>query len=93
MPRGADIEIHLERRRVVEAAWEDYSSGVLPEDAPPLQFKECKRAFYAGAAALFGALTGNLSPGGDVEVADIALLEGIEEEIVAFKDAVVGGRA
>lgn len=40
----------------VEGMWRTYARNVLPPDAPTVQHTECRRAFYAGAWALFWAV-------------------------------------
>jgi hypothetical protein len=44
--------------RTVFDLWTSYRAGVLPADAGPIQVEECRRAFYAGAAAVFGLTMG-----------------------------------
>lgn len=36
----------------IAAQWESYRSGVMPAAAPAVQVEECRRAFYAGNAAM-----------------------------------------
>ena len=36
-------------------AWQSYATSVLPIDAPPVQVQETRRAFYAGAWAVWQA--------------------------------------
>ena len=33
--------------------WSSYQAEVVPAEAPDVQREECKRAFYAGAQAMF----------------------------------------
>ncbi len=35
--------------KLIEVAWLEYVEKVIPPDAPAIQFKECWKAFYAGA--------------------------------------------
>lgn len=37
-------------------AWKGYEQRVIPPDAGPTQREECRRAFYAGAAACFSLM-------------------------------------
>lgn len=46
----------IDRGRPVEAGWMSYKIHVMPIDAPPGQFEECRRAFYAGAVHLFASV-------------------------------------
>lgn len=36
--------------------WASYQAEVVPPQAPAVQLEECKRAFYAGAQAMFNAV-------------------------------------
>lgn len=42
--------------RTIADQFEDYRKNVMSKDAPPIQVKECKLAFYAGGAAFFHLL-------------------------------------
>lgn len=53
-------------RRRLEEEWNSYSRCVLPQDAPPIQRKECRMAFMAGCAATIGLL----NTGADLSEAD-----------------------
>lgn len=37
--------------------WRSYHRRVLPPDAGPIQVRETRRAFYAGAAMMFGMVS------------------------------------
>ena len=37
-------------------AWESYNRDVLHREAPPVQRSECRLAFWAGAAQMFGLM-------------------------------------
>jgi len=64
--------------------WLSYSREVLPAHAPEVQRAETRRAFYAGAAALFYSLTSRLEPGGEPTDADVEMVEGLRRELVGF---------
>lgn len=36
--------------------WRDFESRIVPADAPDVQRREMRRAFYAGASAALGAM-------------------------------------
>lgn len=36
--------------------WASYHAEVIPAEAPPVPVEECKRAFYAGAQAMWAAV-------------------------------------
>jgi hypothetical protein len=76
-------------------AWEDYRTLVIPKDAPPVQVRESRRAFYAGAQALLSVIMRQLTP--DVEPteppteADLQMMDEIDGELVAFFASVAAG--
>lgn len=69
------------KHRVMEA-WRSYRAQ-MPTNAPQIQFDECRRAFFAGAAALFGEIT-NLDPGTEPTDADLDKMSAIKAELDAF---------
>lgn len=65
---------------IVGAAWRDYMTKVIPEGAPAVQLEESRRCFYAGASAIFDAMTAM----GDDSVSEdegVKRLEGITSEL------------
>ncbi len=79
-------------RRIFEA-WESYRTRVVPTEAPPIQVQECRRAFYAGAAALFETLYADLEPGPDATLRDVTLLDDLADELRTMVLDVAQGRA
>lgn len=73
--------------------WIDYRTHVIPKDAPDTQIKESRRAFYAGAAALFQTLVTMLDPGTEATDADLAKMDEIENELQDFGQNVKDGVA
>ncbi len=47
--------------------WKSYEREVVPVDAHTFQREECRRAFYAGAAASFGLVLEATSSSDEVE--------------------------
>lgn len=76
----------------IEIAWKTYDAQVLPKDAPAIQRKECKRAFFAGAQGLLGTILGFLEPGTDATEADLRRMDLVEEELDQFARDVLEGR-
>lgn len=68
----------------IQTAWEGYAEMVIPKDAPEIQHTESRKAFFAGAAVLFGHLMNGLSAGPDSQPQDSLLLLDIEQELNAF---------
>jgi hypothetical protein len=85
------LELDPERSTRVQKLWQSYRDEVMEPGCPPIQYQECRRAFFAGAAGLFGMLTGSVSAGNDVEIGDVTLMEDITAELDAFKRSVLSG--
>jgi hypothetical protein len=68
----------------IETLWINYRIMVLPAFVPEVQLIECRRAFYAGAASLFGSIMNSLSPGDDANEQDIQIMEDVQREFEAF---------
>jgi hypothetical protein len=73
--------------------WQSYEAGVIPRTASPVQRVESRRAFYAGAQALFEILTRGASDGDEVTDDDEQLMLRVNAEIQAFIADVKAGRA
>lgn len=67
----------------LQIAWRTYQRDVIPPGAPAVQHEECRRAFYAGAMALFGLVT---RVGADAvsEEAGAAFVEALNQELQAY---------
>lgn len=72
--------------------WESYNLAVLPDDAGPVQRKECRRAFYAGAGSMLAEF---VRIGGDSVSDDAAesCARGLANECEEFAEAVKRGKA
>jgi hypothetical protein len=82
--------------KLIETAWQDYLARVIPPDAPPVQVQESKRAFFAGANAVWKTLEASFQagdPNKEPTDADCAILESIDKELQEFCDAVLRGDA
>lgn len=68
--------------KIIDKAWLSYERKIIPTTAPRVQRTESRRAFYAGAAAVFGGLVANVSPGdGEPTAEDMAVAAGIQHEL------------
>lgn len=75
------------------AKWGSFAAIVVAHDAPPVQRQEMRRAFYAGANAYRQLARVNaVACGGNEELA-VANIEGWDEELRAFNEAVKAGEA
>lgn len=73
--------------------WQSYSDNVLPADAGDVQIRECKLAFYAGAASMMEIMTAiGDSEGLSVDIG-AGILQGLADELYDFADRLnVGAR-
>lgn len=70
----------------IKDAWSMYQREVIPKNAPAVQHEECRRAFYAGAFALF-ALALDASADHKSEAEGAAVLDQISQELRAYARA------
>jgi hypothetical protein len=77
----------------ISAAWREYRTKAIRLDAPAVQATECRRAFYAGAATMLTAILTMLEPGEEPTEKDLANMDALRGELVAFAEAVRAGRA
>lgn len=73
--------------------WQDFEAPVLPANAGDVQKIETRRAFYAGAAALFSGLLSILEPGAEATENDLKVMDSIKAELDQFAADLHGGVA
>lgn len=73
--------------KTIADVYGSFAEQVVPKDAPPVQRQETRRAFYAGAAALYEVLSS--IPDNLVESGAAA----VEKELQDFAKAVSADRA
>lgn len=76
----------------IEQEWQELASMIFSPTTPSIQRKEMRRAFYAGAAAIFNMI----STAVDDDTDDDSFIAGIqqwEEEFRQFAEAVQAGKA
>lgn len=81
------------RRERLGEQWLSYWTAVKPDNAPPIQLQECRRAFYAGARALLSLEMTQLEDGTEPTDADLAMMDEVYAELLAFSEAIGEGRA
>ena len=80
-------------RMLIAEKWNECARMILPADCSPLQRREMRRAFYAGAEGLLKAIMADLSDEPDVTPNDMNLMLGIDRELKWFAQLVEDGRA
>ena len=79
--------------KLIETAWQDYATRVIPPGAPRVQVTESRRAFYAGARSLLGSMVAVLGPGQEPTPADLSIMDSIQEELDQFLGDMLNGKA
>jgi len=79
--------------RPLEALWRDFAFHTLPSQASETQRIETRRAFYAGARALFTALQRGVSGEEEVTAQDMHLMDDIYEDLPRFARDLARGMA
>ena len=73
--------------------WTEFSKEFVPANAPPVQTQECRRAFYAGAAAFFSTIYHSMDEGAEATDADVTKLAAMHRELIDFGLLVGDGKA
>lgn len=68
--------------KTVYQQWQSYERQIVPKGADAVQREECRRAFYAGAAAMFGLVMAATEPTNEDECE--ARLTALDTELGAF---------
>lgn len=77
-------------KRRVEAAWQTFRV-IIPIRAPREQKQEMKKAFFAGAFAMFAELVNGVDDAPDITPSDMSMMDEIDAELEAFKLAMKNG--
>lgn len=85
--------IPLRERRTLAQEWTQFERSVLPRVVGKVQRVETRRAWYAGAASMLALLSGGLDADHEPTDLDVAYLEALYQEIVAFSQALGEGKA
>jgi hypothetical protein len=76
----------------IAAAWASFEQAVLT-DAPPIQRRQMRRAFYAGARELLNTILAMLDPGLNETEADLSRMDALNDELERFAVDLAEGRA
>jgi hypothetical protein len=79
--------------RVVESEWEVFKHAVGLAEATPLQLREIRRAFYAGATSLFFGILSSLDAGDEPTDKEMERMRAIGRELCEFNERVKRGEA
>jgi len=70
--------------KLVEAGFQAYRMLAVPPNAPDIQVKECRLAYFFGAQHLYASMMGILDDGDEPTEEDIKRMELIHKELEAF---------
>lgn len=76
----------------IRKLWDKYATEMMPQDAPLIQIIETRRAFYAGAASLFGELVTKTRDEKITEDQGKDFITEINSEISQFGQDLIDGR-
>lgn len=75
--------------KLIEAGWVALRLKAMAPDAPPIQVREMRMAFMAGAQHLFASIMTILDPGDEPSEADLARMSLISNELETFGNELV----
>lgn len=74
----------IDQGKVIEAGWIGLKLSAVPPEAPEIQVREMRHAFFAGAQHLFASIMAGLDPGAEPTEADMQRMTQIAGELDAF---------
>lgn len=80
------------RMRIAEE-WNSFAEKVLPKECSDVQRIETRRAFYAGAVALWGAFFKGLSDGSEPTPSDLEMMSDFQKEFDHYAEQLRKGVA
>lgn len=79
-----------DKGQIVEAGWQAYRMLSIPPNAPDIQVKECRLAYFFGAQHLFASIMGVLDQGEEPTESDMRRMDQINTELENFIKSVKG---
>lgn len=73
-----------DRGQIIEAGWIGLRYAAVAKDAPAIQLKEMRMAFFAGAQHLFSSILTVLEPDAEPTEADLRRMDMIKSELDEF---------
>jgi hypothetical protein len=81
------------QRQYVNEQWNDFSKKVLSPECSDVQRIEMRRAFFAGAVALWSIFFKGLSEGEDVQPEDLKKMSDLQAEFDHYAEQLRKGAA
>lgn len=60
-----------------------------PNGCPPAQRSELEKAFFGGAATLFGSIIAIMDPGVEITDKDLDMMSSIQDELDRFSEKII----
>lgn len=70
---------------IVEGGWQAMRAIAIPPDAPEVQLKSMRMAYYGGAQHLFSAIMSIMDPDDEVTPKDLERMTQIHNELEAWR--------
>jgi hypothetical protein len=64
--------------------WDGFKDKTIPANAPPIQIKEMRNAFYAGGLCLFNWFLMQMDEGDEPTDPDLAKVSALNDELEAY---------
>lgn len=74
------------KAKKIQTGWESYRALCIPPNASATQVSESRKAFYGGAAILFGTLIGSTSQDGEPTQDDLDMMDSVAAELREFRE-------
>jgi len=81
------------KRQLMAEQWNQFSRSVLPLATSPLQRREMRRAFYAGAQAILFRVIAALGTESEPTAEDLRIMQDVSDELEEFARQVKAGLA
>jgi hypothetical protein len=81
------------KRLLMAEQWNLFSRAIGLADKSATQRREMRRAFYAGAQCILFRVIASFAPEAEPTDEDLAVMQGIEDELSEFAELVKNGRA
>jgi hypothetical protein len=85
-----DLTIPPPKPKAIGDAWKNFQGNVIPADAPPVQAREMRRAYYAGASVAISAIV-NIGEGAPINRQ--VRIEALLAELTEFAALAQAGKA
>lgn len=83
----------LMNRRLMAEQWSEFETKILPKNCGPVQRREMRRAFYAGAHAILFRVIELLAPETEPTAEDLQIMTDLNAELKEYAEDLKAGRA